>query len=129
MGMIMKYWSHPTTGVGSHSYYCPGYGYQSANFGATTYLWDEMPNSISLSCIPIATLLYHCGVAVDMDYSIDGSGAQSNDAADAMVNYFRYPNAVLQNRMGMSDTQWNNILQTQLDNGCPMYYSGSGSGG
>ena len=46
-----------------------------------------------------------------------------------MVNYFRYPNAVLQNRMGMSDTQWNNILQTQLDNGCPMYYSGSCSGG
>ena len=129
MGMVMKYWSHPTTGVGSHSYYCPGYGYQSANFGATTYLWDEMPNSISTSCIPIATLLYHCGVAVNMGYSVDGSGAQSNDAANALVNYFRYPNAVLQNKMGMSDTQWNNLLQTQLDNGCPMYYSGSGSGG
>jgi len=83
MGMVMKYWSHPTTGVGSHSYYCPGYGYQSANFGATTYLWDEMPNSISTSCIPIATLLYHCGVAVNMGYSVDGSGAQSTDAANA----------------------------------------------
>lgn len=129
MGMIMKYWSHPITGVGSHSYFCPGYGYQSANFGATTYLWDEMPNSIGASCIPIATLLYHCGVAVDMGYSIDGSGAQSNDAADALVNYFRYPNAMLQSKMGMSDNQWNTVVQSQLDNGCPMYYSGSGSGG
>ena len=39
MSQVMKYWDHPAQGTGSHSYYCPGYGQQSANFGATTYHW------------------------------------------------------------------------------------------
>jgi hypothetical protein len=129
MGMVMKYWNHPTTGVGSNNYYAVGYGYQNANFGATTYLWDEMPNSVGSSNLPVATLLYHCGVAVEMDYAPDGSGAQSADAATAMAVNFRYPNAELQSRMGYSDANWNALLQAQLDNASPMYYSGSGTGG
>ncbi len=129
MGMVMKYWNHPQTGVGSNSYYAQGYGYQSANFGATTYLWDEMPNSVGSSNLPVATLLYHCGVAVDMGYAPDGSGAQSADAATALATNFRYPGANIQNRMDLTDAQWNSLLQTQLDNGSPIYYSGHGSGG
>ncbi|MCB5247093.1 MAG: C10 family peptidase [Candidatus Cloacimonetes bacterium] len=129
MGMVMKYWNHPQTGVGNHTYYAPGYGYQNANFGATTYLWDEMPNSVGSSNLPVATLLYHCGVAVEMNYAPDGSGAQSADAAWALASNFRYPQAAIQNRMSYNDAQWNTLLQAQLDNGSPMYYSGSGSGG
>ncbi|NLW18302.1 MAG: streptopain [Candidatus Cloacimonetes bacterium] len=129
MAMIMKYWSHPTTGVGSHSYYAHGYGYQSANFGNTTYLWDEMPNSVGTSNIPVATLLYHCGVAVEMGYSPDGSGANSDDAAWAMAQYFRYPNAQIKWRMQYTNSQWHTMMQDQLNNGSPMYYSGSGSSG
>lgn len=129
MGMVMKYWNHPQTGVGSNTYYAQGYGYQTANFGATTYLWDEMPNSVGASNLPVATLLYHCGVAVDMSYAPDGSGAQSADAAWAMANNFRYPAATIQNRSSYSDDQWNSLLQDQLDNGSPIYYSGHGSGG
>lgn len=129
MAMVMKYWNHPTTGVGSNTYYASGYGYQSANFGATTYLWDQMPNSIGSSNIPVATLLYHLGVSVDMSYAPDGSGAQSADAAWAMANNFRYPEASYQGRMSYADAQWNALLKAQLDNGSPMYYSGSGAGG
>ena len=129
MAMVMKYWNHPATGVGNNSYYAFGYGYQSANFGATTYQWDLMPNSIATSNLPVATLLYHCGVAVDMDYAPDGSGAQSYDAAAAFVNNFRYPNAVIYDKSSYSDATWNTMLQAQIDNGSPMYYSGSGSGG
>ncbi len=129
MGMVMKYWSHPASGVGSHSYYSHGYGYQSVNFGNTTYLWDEMPNSVGTSNIPVATLLYHCGVAVEMGYSPNGSGAQSDDAAWAMANYFRYPDAQIKWRMQYTNSQWHTLLQDQLNNGSPMYYSGSGDGG
>lgn len=129
MGMVMKYWNHPETGVGSNSYYAPGYGYQSANFGATTYLWDEMPNSVGSSNIPVATLLYHVGVAVEMGYSPDGSGAQSGDAADALAANFRYPDAALHQKDYYTDTQWNDLLTAQIDNASPMYYSGHGSGG
>lgn len=129
MGMVMKYWNHPITGVGNNSYYASGYGYQSANFGATTYLWDDMPNSVGNSNIPVATLLYHCGVAVDMGYSPNGSGAQSAAAATALVEHFRYPNAAIHNKSNYDDTTWNNMLTAQIDNASPMYYSGHGSGG
>jgi len=127
MGMVMKYWNHPQTGVGNESYYCPGYGYQSANFGNTTYLWDQMNDTAGTTeaeYLPIATLLYHCGVAVHMDYSIDGSGAQSTDAAVAFVDHFRYPNAQYVMKNSYTDTNWNNLLTAQVDNGCPVYYSG-----
>ena len=80
-GQVMKYWNHPLQGTGSYTY-TPGdnpqYGPQTANFGATTYDWDNMPNSIN-SDSPIeqieavGTLLYHCGVAVDMNYRPSGS--------------------------------------------------------
>lgn len=129
MAMVMKYWNHPTTGVGSNTYYAPGYGYQSANFGSTTYLWDEMPNSVSGSSIPVATLMYHCGVAVNMNYAPDGSGAQSTAAADAYNDHFRYPTAEIVDRSSYSLANWNNLMKAQIDNGSPMYYSGGGSGG
>jgi len=129
MGMVMKYWNHPQTGQGNHSYYANGYGYQSANFGATTYQWDQMGDSIGTEYMPIATLLYHCGVSVNMDYAPDGSGAQSTDAAEAMVDYFRYPTAEYKSRSSYTQTTWNALVTTQIDNGVPLYYSGSGSGG
>jgi len=127
MGMVMKYWNHPQTGVGSESYYCPGYGYQSANFGNTTYLWDQMYDTAGATpaeYLPIATLLYHCGVAVHMAYSVEGSGAQSTDAAVAFVDHFRYPNAQYVMKNSYTDANWNNLLTSQIDNGIPVYYSG-----
>ncbi|GAB1469078.1 hypothetical protein MASR2M64_18550 [Candidatus Cloacimonadota bacterium] len=129
MSQVMKYWNHPLTGVGNHSYYSQGYGYQSANFGNTTYLWDEMPNSISSSNIPIATLQRHAGVAVDMDYSVDGSGAQSPMAATAMVSYFRYPNALYRSKASFTEANWVIMMKAQLDEGSPLYYSGYGNDG
>lgn len=129
MGMVMKYWNHPQTGTGNHTYYASGYGYQSANFGNTTYLWDDMGDTAGTNYMPVATLLYHCGVAVNMDYAPDGSGAQSTAAASAMVNYFGYPNAQYKSRDDYNATSWNALMKAQIDNGSPMYYSGSGSGG
>ncbi|MDD2228202.1 MAG: C10 family peptidase [Candidatus Cloacimonetes bacterium] len=136
MGQVMKYWSHPTTGVGDHGYTDaspqgedPSYGYQFANFGATTYLWEQMPNSISSSNIPIATLLRHAGVAVDMNYDLSGSGAQSPDAADAMIAYFSYPNALFRYKPSYTEANWLIMMKAQLDEGSPMYYGGHGTSG
>ena len=42
MSQIMKYWSYPTTGIGSHTYTHATYGALTANFGATTYQWSSM---------------------------------------------------------------------------------------
>lgn len=133
MGQAMKYYNYPTTGQGSNSYsywWSWPYGTLSANFGATTYLWDEMPNSLSGQNDPVAEFLYHCGVAVEMYYAADGSGADMGTAADKMVDNFKYSNTIdLRNKGSYTATNWNNLMIGQLDNLRPVIYSGSPESG
>lgn len=130
MGQVMKYWNWPITGTGSHTYYATGYGSQTANFGNTTYLWAEMPNSVHSLNPAVAKLLYHCGVAVDMMYAPDGSGAYSASVPTAWSQYFRYSPTVQQKlKRNYSNANWEQLLRNELDAARPMYYSGSGSAG
>ena len=46
---VMKYWDHPKQGTGSYCYVHNTYGQLCADFGATTYDWDNMPVSVSAS--------------------------------------------------------------------------------
>ncbi len=124
MAQVMKYWEHPTTGVGWHSYEHPTYGVQTAIFDTTTYGWDNMPND-SWSH-PAAMLSYHCGVAVDMDYATSGSGAFTMDATYAMANYFKYDQSINNaTRASMLDTEWEALITAELDAGRPILHSGS----
>ncbi len=143
MAQIMKYWNYPTTGTGFHSYTHQTYGALSANFGSTTYLWSSMPNTINSSNNAVATLMYHCGVAVEMNYGVaatGGSGSYVIIAASpspqqsseyAFKTYFGYNASTIQGkkRSNYSDNNWINLLKTELDNGRPIQYAGSGSGG
>jgi|GEM_PF-3587174 len=70
-------------------YGCNLYSNISANF-EQTYLWDSMPAQLTSSNIPTATLLFHCGVSVDMDYTPTGSGSNLNLATEALKTYFKY---------------------------------------
>lgn len=135
MSQVMKFWNHPAKGTGSHSYYCPGYGQLSANFGNTNYDWDNMPltlsnNSPQEQIEAVATLMYHCGVATDMMYAPDGSGTYSYLVPGVIANYFGYTNqAVLRNRDSYSYTNWMSMLKESFDMGWPLYYSGQSSEG
>ena len=135
MSQVMKRWNHPLQGTGSHSYYCYGYGMQSANFGNTTYDWEHMPDRLGgasqQEIEAVALLMYHCAVAVDMQFSPTGSGANSWDVPNAIRQYFSYSNqATLKSRDEYSLTNWQNMLKEQFDIGWPVYYSGfSDSGG
>ena len=130
MAQVMKYWNHPTVGCGSHSYTHGTYGEQSANFGATTYQWADMPVSIGSHNDAIATLMYHCGVSVNMNYSASGSGAQSKDVETAMRSYFGYCGAKYHEKSKYDLDVWISMLKSELDLSHPCYYSGSsGSSG
>lgn len=133
MSQVMKAWNAPTHGEGSHSYYCVGVGQLSANFGATTYQWDLMPNSLSNASQEqieaVALLMYHCGVSVDMMFAADGSGAFSDDVPNAMRNYFDYDYCIKKMRQSYATDVWNQMLRDEFDLGRPVYYSGQGSGG
>ena len=136
MGQVMHYWRFPTTGTGSHSYNSNNYGSLSANFGATTYHYENMPDQLTTtnhpdSCVEaIATLLYHCGVAVNMNYGPSASVSNSNKIVSALSTYFRYPATVQYIERGsLSAATWLNYLKGELDEGAPFMYGGSGSYG
>ena len=134
MSQVMKYWNWPETGVGEHSYSSSSYGGTlSANFGNTTYEWSIMPNSVTSANaggLAVALLMYHCGIAVDMDYAPDGSGAHTEDVADALITYFRYGAcANMKSRDSYTRTKWEDMLIEQLDRGIPFVYAGSDSNG
>lgn len=134
MGQVMKFWNHPTQGTGSHSYTPGGNGYpyyptQSVDYGATTYDWANMPNSISSSSSTtqinaIGTLLWHCGVAIDMMYSPEGSGAYSVDVPPALKTYFKYGDSDDRYRSSYSAEEWEQMLKDHFDCGLPAYYHG-----
>lgn len=125
MSQVMKYWDYPVTGFGSHSYVHSQYGEQSANFAATTYHWDEMPVEIFDSNDAVATLLYHCGVSVNMNYSGSGSGAQSQDVETALRSYFGYCGAKYRQKTSYQEDAWIAMLKAELDLSHPIYYSGA----
>ena len=134
MSQVMKFWNWPETGVGEHSYSSSSYGGTlSANFGNTTYDWSIMPNTVSSANaggLAVALLMYHCGIAVDMDYAPDGSGAHTEDVAPALIDYFRYGAcANVKSRDSYTKTQWEDMLIAQLDRGIPFVYAGSDTDG
>ena len=91
MAQIMYYHKWPITGTGSHSYVCQGKNL-SANFGATTYQWDKMKDTYGYNesdpSNAVATLMYQCGVAVEMKYTSEASSASLS--SDILTQYFRY---------------------------------------
>ena len=127
MSMVMKRWNWPDHGQGSHSYTPSGYATQTVDFENAYYQWNNMPNNVNNSNYQaIALLMYHCGVAVDMQYGPQGSGAHSQDVPDAIFNYFRYTRSA--NRLDRdlyTRNEWEEILISNLQEGFPMYYSGA----
>ncbi len=131
MAQIMNYWEFPATGVSEHHYTDPDWGYLSADFSTGNYDWANMPDNTGNNAI--ALLMYHCGIAVDMDYDAAGSGSQIYDAAMAMANYFKYDQTTMDfvKREDYSDTEWINLLKSELDASRPVLYAGfsTASGG
>ncbi len=94
VAQVLKYYNWPPVGSGSHSYNEDDAGTLSADFGTTTYVWNDMLNSYSVIPTPtqreaVGLLIYHVGVAVEMDYGKEGSSASLSNAANAFSSYFR----------------------------------------
>lgn len=131
MSMVMKKWNWPDHGQGSHSYTPSGYPMQSVDFENAYYQWNNMPNNVNNNNYQaVAQLMYHCGVAVDMQYGPGGSGAYSVDVPDALVNYFRYTDHVYRlERELYTKLEWEEMLIANLREGFPLYYSGADTDG
>ena len=130
MAQILHYWGYPETGSGSFTYTPTGYPQQSVDFGATTYQWDNMPDSLTAASTAaqidaVATLMWHCGVAVQMEYSPTGSGAIFLLSVSALEDHFNYSsNMSTEYRDSHSTEEWLTLIKNSLDWGRPIHYCG-----
>ena len=131
MAQIMNYHKCPPIGQGSHSYSHSTYGTLSANFGNTIYDFNNMldvysgNNYINAQRDAVATLMYHCGVAVNMDYEPNGSGAYTSTVVTALKTYFKYGNVSYLSKNSYNATAWETLLINELDNQRPIIYDGT----
>lgn len=132
MAQIMRYHKYPANGVGSKSLKW-SYGQLSAtltaDFGATTYRWEEMLDNYrgeytQAQAEAVATIMYHCGIAADAEYTPD-SGAFIDDAFHAALDHFRYSSeSVLADREYFDDATWSELVFDAIAAGFPVYYGG-----
>ena len=124
MAQVMYYFRWPVTGTGSYTYMEPNYGILSADFGATTYQWNKMTNSIFRSNMAIAELIYHLGVSCDLQYGPTSSGMYNHKAAFSLRTYFKYAPETQYLYRDSTNLNWDSVLIVHLDKKIPMYYAG-----
>ncbi len=114
---IMAYYKHPSRGQGSHCYTHGSYGQLCADFGNTTYNWDNPTFD------DFKLLSYHTGIAMDMNYceSSFGSAPSKWGYEKAMQTYFKY---YLNNGSTASE-----YLMNEIDHLRPVYIELPGTPG
>jgi hypothetical protein len=128
MAQIMKYHSYPVTGQGYKGYAIDGKN-GNYDFENTTYRYDRMLDVYSANnytaeqADAVAKLMLHCGVAVDMNYGLSGSGSFSSDATTALNEYFKYDSR-LYSRDIYTKAEWMDIIFDEISNGRPILYGG-----
>lgn len=136
MAQIIRYYQYPSYGFGEKSYRHYYYGNLSAKFDTTFYNYSLMPvmvNGYSADAEQdaVSTLCYHCGVAVKMEYEnpnhTTGSGAASNEVPNGLKHFGYF--ASFYYGKNAHNNIWDSLLRNDLENGHPVYYSGSSSEG
>lgn len=131
MAQVMYYHQYPEKGFGKVIY-----SFQDrileADFNNTTYLWSSMLPAYTKgtysdeSALAVATLMYHCGASIKMQYNIGGSGAYTYDAATALRQNFGYhKNLQIHYRNYYTTKEWMNLIYSELQAGRPLIYSGA----
>ncbi|GHT43777.1 hypothetical protein AGMMS49965_18270 [Bacteroidia bacterium] len=137
MAQIMNYHQHPIQRTRS----IPSYKTDNLQIsvpaitGTTTYDWANMKNTTNEYTTTtqenaVAELMYECGVAVHMNYEPGGSGAyvlenKTNYTSFAVLpTYFGYDNSIQSKWRGNLNTEWDDLLISDLNAGRPILYIG-----
>ncbi len=125
---IMNYHHYPDHGVGVTSYMPQGYPRQTVYFYQQTYHWEAMCNAPMNYANEIAKIAHHMGVSIQMNYTPDGSGANTDRAKDKLRDVFKYdPMISIYYRGNYLDTvvkEYIAALKAEIDDKRPVYYSG-----
>ena len=79
---------------------------------------DEQKNEVAKLC-------YHMGVAVQMLYGLEASGAHTEYAAAMMAHYFGYSKSVVFKKQSTSDSEWAKMLMANIKEYGPTLFNGS----
>lgn len=92
------------------------------------YASDEPLNYTDAQAAAVAKLLYHCGVACEMDY---GPSSGANVTPAILSTYFGYDSDLMQdlNRDVFTLAEWSQIMDKELTAKRPILYSGRSSDG
>jgi hypothetical protein len=133
MAQVMRYYKWPVQGTGSNTYTPRKFTTPlTVDFSKTTYDWANMTetynnSSTAAQIAAVATLMYHAGVAVNMNYGRE-STAGSIDMARALVANFGYDsNIQTYDRDYYSKAEWVDLIKTELNAQRPVLYSGYSS--
>lgn len=130
--IVMKHHGYPAKGTGSHSYTLNGKTL-TANF-EHDYDWASMPDKYDgtndAAFDGVARLMSDLGVAVEMQYDKDGSGAYIGNLVTALQKYYGY--SKLSHLMAIEDVgaeAWNGKLREEIDANRPVLYAASDPSG
>ncbi len=130
--IVMKHHGYPAKGTGSHSYTWNGKTL-TANF-EHDYDWASMPakydGTNDAAFDGVARLMADLGVAVEMRYAKNGSGAYIGDLVTALQKYYGY--SKLSHLMAIEDVgaeAWNGRLREEIDANRPVLYAASDPSG
>lgn len=138
MAQVMNFHQCPVKGMGSATGTRRGYSIDgatcyftpSADFGSTVYDWNNMLDEYKTGAYndvqanAVATLMYHCGVSVDMNYG-NSSSASSSNIPNAVSTYFGYDKSAQHvQRKYYTDEEWTDLVYGELAAGRPVLYGG-----
>ena len=133
MAQVMNYWQHPAQTTAT----IPNRVAERLNFthpdiaAGTAIDWANMPRTqldatTDAQQQAVSELMLYCGMAVQMNYGANNSGAYVSNIAPALINYFGYdPGCRLLFRSNYED--WLYIIYNELRQGRPILYCGSSS--
>ncbi|MEG1729633.1 MAG: thiol protease/hemagglutinin PrtT [Bacteroidaceae bacterium] len=134
MAMIMNYHQWPEMGEGDYSYTTRKYKLKLSTTFDVPYAWKDLRLTYKkgeytpAQATQVATLMYHCGVATQMNYGIPeegGSDAYSYDALRGLIHHLKYDKAArLLKRNFYTTTEWHALMQDELKGKRPIFYAG-----
>ena len=142
LAQICKYYSYPKKPVGTKTY--TWYKYYSglssdkiltARFADSAALdYTLMPNKVSQGTNlnrrrEVSRLAYYVGLAVEMQFGVDGSSSTDQAAFTNMPRHFKFTSGTMVDRRSTNDTAFLNSVRRELERNRPMYMSGASSTG
>ena len=133
MSIVMRYHQWPVMGQGSKTHIWKD-SVMTADFEHTRYDWDNMPMSYdsytTAQAEAVSFLMRHAGIAVEMYYAAESSGARQSLVPGALTQYFRYAATTrLVSAADYDAATWEKMMRSEIDADRPVIYTGESTMG